>query len=93
MAEVLTPLEDASALAQDAPARTPWAQIRAMRDKLDVALQTIAEGRQILGGIEAECREASPEPQRPAGPGAAAGLGAILDQADAMAFTQRRDRR
>lgn len=64
MAEVLTPLEDATALANDAPARTPWAHVHAMRDKLEVSLQTIADGRQNSPIALDEVRAASTLLQR-----------------------------
>ena len=46
MAEVVTSFEDATAPAQAARPSTPWSHARAMRDKLDASLQTIADGHQ-----------------------------------------------
>jgi hypothetical protein len=46
MAEVLTSFDDATALAQATRPSTPWAHVRAIRDKLEVSLQTIADGHQ-----------------------------------------------
>jgi hypothetical protein len=59
MAEVITSFEDATALAQATRPSTPWAHARAMRDKLEASLQTIADGHQnspiALDDVRAAC--------------------------------------